>query len=45
MEEKGVALVAGACLEGDRAALLMQLGDVGNCVNTLSLLASGRGIG
>lgn len=39
-EEEGVALVAGAWLGGDRAALLMQSSGVGNCVNMFSLLRS-----
>ncbi len=37
-EEEGVALVAGAALGGQRAALLMQSSGVGNCVNMFSLL-------
>lgn len=37
-EEEGVALVTGAWLGGDRAALLMQSSGVGNCVNMLSLV-------
>src|SRR5277367_5499686 len=37
-EEEGVALVSGAWLGGQRAALLMQSSGVGNCVNMLSLL-------
>jgi sulfopyruvate decarboxylase alpha subunit len=39
-EEEGVALVAGAWLGGQRAALLMQSSGVGNCVNMFSLLRS-----
>lgn len=39
-EEEGVALVSGAWLGGDRAALLMQSSGVGNCVNMFSLLRS-----
>lgn len=39
-EEEGVALIAGADLGGQRAALLMQSSGVGNCVNLFSLLAS-----
>ncbi|QHI97613.1 phosphonopyruvate decarboxylase [Xylophilus rhododendri] len=39
-EEEGVALVSGAWLGGQRAALLMQSSGVGNCVNMFSLLAS-----
>lgn len=41
-EEEGVALAAGAWLGGQRAALLMQSSGVGNCINMLSLIASGR---
>jgi sulfopyruvate decarboxylase TPP-binding subunit len=41
-EEEGVALVCGAWLGGQRAALLMQSSGVGNCVNMFSLLASCR---
>src|SRR5262249_53686453 len=37
-EEEGVALVAGAELGGQRAALLMQSSGVGNCVNMFSLI-------
>jgi sulfopyruvate decarboxylase alpha subunit len=36
-EEEGVALVCGAWLGGQRAALLMQSSGVGNCVNMFSL--------
>jgi sulfopyruvate decarboxylase alpha subunit len=39
-EEEGVALVTGAWLGGQRAALLMQSSGVGNCVNMFSLLRS-----
>lgn len=39
-EEEGIALAAGAHLGGQRAVLLMQSSGVGNCINTLSLLAS-----
>jgi sulfopyruvate decarboxylase alpha subunit len=39
-EEEGVALVSGAWLGGQRAALLMQSSGVGNCVNMFSLLQS-----
>ena len=39
-EEEGVALVAGAVLGGQRAALLMQSSGVGNCINMFSLLRS-----
>lgn len=37
-EEEGVALLAGAWLGGQRAALLLQSSGVGNCVNMLSLI-------
>lgn len=38
-EEEGVAVVSGAWLGGDRAALLMQSSGVGNCINMFSLLS------
>jgi sulfopyruvate decarboxylase alpha subunit len=41
-EEEGVALCAGADLGGARGVLLMQSSGVGNCVNLLSLIKSGR---
>jgi sulfopyruvate decarboxylase alpha subunit len=41
-EEEGIGLAAGAWLGGQRAALLMQSSGVGNCINMLSLLKSGR---
>jgi sulfopyruvate decarboxylase alpha subunit len=41
-EEEGVALAAGAWLGGERAVLLMQSSGVGNCINTLSLIATCR---
>jgi sulfopyruvate decarboxylase alpha subunit len=41
-EEEGVALVCGAWLGGQRAALLMQSSGVGNCVNMFSLLRNCR---
>jgi sulfopyruvate decarboxylase alpha subunit len=41
-EEEGVALVSGAWLGGQRAALLMQSSGVGNCVNMFSLLSACR---
>src|SRR5258707_3796645 len=41
-EEEGVALLAGADLGGERAALLMQSSGVGNCINMLSLVKGGR---
>lgn len=40
-EEEGVAVVSGAWLGGQRAALLMQSSGVGNCVNMFSLLTMG----
>ena len=39
-EEEGVALAAGAWLGGERSVLLMQSSGVGNCINTLSLIAT-----
>ena len=39
-EEEGVALAAGAWLGGQRAVLLMQSSGVGNCINTLSMIAT-----
>src|SRR5712692_3419414 len=39
-EEEGVALVAGAWLGGERAVLLMQSSGVGNCINTLGMIAT-----
>ena len=39
-EEEGVALVAGAALGGEHAALLMQSSGVGNCINMFSLIRS-----
>src|ERR1700688_5255157 len=41
-EEEGVALLAGADLGGERAALLMQSSGVGNCINMLSLVKTCR---
>ena len=41
-EEEGVAMAAGACLGGQRSALLMQSSGVGNCVNMLSLIRACR---
>ena len=41
-EEEGVALVCGAWLGGQRAALLMQSSGVGNCVNMFSLIENCR---
>jgi sulfopyruvate decarboxylase alpha subunit len=37
-EEEGVALLAGACLGGQRAVLLLQSSGVGNCINMFSLI-------
>jgi sulfopyruvate decarboxylase alpha subunit len=41
-EEEGVALLAGAWLGGQRAALLMQSSGVGNCINMLSMTKTCR---
>jgi sulfopyruvate decarboxylase alpha subunit len=41
-EEEGVAMVCGAWLGGQRAALLMQSSGVGNCVNMFSLIENCR---
>lgn len=41
-EEEGIATAAGAWLGGQRSVLLMQSSGVGNCINMLSLLKSGR---
>ena len=41
-EEEGIGYLAGAWLGGERGALLMQSSGVGNCVNTLGLVASAR---
>ena len=41
-EEEGIALVAGAWLGGQRAALLMQSSGLGNCINMLSLARTCR---
>jgi sulfopyruvate decarboxylase alpha subunit len=41
-EEEGVAFACGAALGGERSVLLMQSSGVGNCINMLSLLSSGR---
>ena len=41
-EEEGVAMVCGAWLGGQRAALLMQSSGVGNCVNMFSLIGNCR---
>ena len=39
-EEEGIAVAAGAWLGGEKSVLLMQSSGVGNCINTLSLLAN-----
>ncbi|MEO1688524.1 MAG: phosphonopyruvate decarboxylase [Pseudomonadota bacterium] len=41
-EEVGVALCAGAWAGGARSVLLMQSSGVGNCLNMLGLIRSGR---
>lgn len=41
-EEEGVGLLAGAHLGGGRGVLLMQSSGVGNCINLLSLIRTGR---
>ena len=41
-EEEGVALLAGADLDGARGVLLMQSSGVGNCINMLSLTNGAR---
>ncbi len=41
-EEEGVALAAGAWIGGGRSVLLMQSSGVGNCLNMLSLIRTGR---
>jgi sulfopyruvate decarboxylase alpha subunit len=41
-EEEGIAISAGAWLGGQRSAVLMQSSGVGNCINTLSLVANCR---
>jgi sulfopyruvate decarboxylase alpha subunit len=41
-EEEGVGLLAGAHLGGSRGVLLMQSSGVGNCINLLSLIRTGR---
>ena len=41
-EEEGVAIACGAWLGGQRSVLLTQSSGVGNCVNTLSLVANCR---
>ncbi len=41
-EEEGVGVLAGANLGGAKGVLLMQSSGVGNCVNFLSLIKSGK---
>ena len=41
-EEEGVGVIAGANLGGAKGVLLMQSSGVGNCVNFLSLVKSGK---
>lgn len=41
-EEEGVALAVGACLGGERAALLVQSSGAGNCINMLGMLVECR---
>ncbi len=41
-EEEGIAFACGAALGGERTVLLMQSSGVGNCINMLSLIATGR---
>ncbi len=41
-EEEGIAIASGAWLGGQRTALLTQSSGVGNCINTLSLVANCR---
>jgi sulfopyruvate decarboxylase alpha subunit len=41
-EEEGVGVVAGANLGGAKGVLLMQSSGVGNCVNFLSMVKSGK---
>jgi sulfopyruvate decarboxylase alpha subunit len=41
-EEEGVALAAGAHLGGAKSVLMMQSSGVGNCINMLSLVQTGR---
>ncbi len=41
-EQEGAGLLAGAWLGGVRGALLMQSSGVGNCMNALSLIRTGR---
>jgi len=41
-EEEGLGLVAGAWLGGQRSALLMQSGGIGNCMNMFTLISNCR---
>src|SRR5688572_23018960 len=41
-EEEGVALAVGACLGGERAALLVQSSGAGNCINMLGMVIECR---
>jgi sulfopyruvate decarboxylase alpha subunit len=41
-EEEGVALAVGACLGGERAALLVQSSGAGNCINMLGMITECR---
>jgi len=41
-EEEGVALSVGACLGGERAALLVQSSGAGNCINMLGMVVECR---
>ena len=41
-EEEGVALAVGACLGGERAALLIQSSGAGNCINMLGMVTECR---
>lgn len=41
-EEERIGYLAGAWLGGERGALLMQSSGVGNCINTLGLVATAR---
>jgi len=41
-EEEGVALAVGACLGGERSALLVQSSGAGNCINMLGMLTECR---
>lgn len=41
-EEEGVALAVGACLGGDKVALLIQSSGAGNCINMLGMVVECR---